>query len=484
MLEPDAVGSSGGGLAIGLERTRSNYVTHMLNKLERDGFRLKIMVVGESGLGKTTLIDTLFRTDVKQQGEAQQAYLNARTVTIEKRDVSINEDGVKLNLTVVDTPGYGDAINNEHAWQPVLDYIDVELETYMANSEDLSLRGKIPDTRVHACLYFMAPHRFKDVDLEFMKRLHTRVNLIPVIAKADTMTTNELREYKSLILDSLKENNIKVYPHGDAADPEGQGDNLLSTELFKLPFAVIGSNESFELKEDIPGSSLRQGMTVAGREYPWGIACIEDDSHCDVGRLRECLLHRFPQLLDATEEVFQDFRCGEIEYAEAHKYDWLKRGCHAFLFVVIKGGLSTVLLHWPYIGGIVVGSCLAASLIVFFIFAIVICVSPQIRDDMSLRCPKTVMLVRYLACFQIHASRYERKQSFTQLAKGNPDSSSWCCCCATSSDDTQAVQSNSTKAFSLSSTVPGVRLHDSNDDQIPERALAPGASPPQGGANL
>ena len=176
--------SPGNNLAIGLENTRDNYVSHFLRKLELDGFRLKLMVVGESGLGKTTLIDTLFRTNVKEKSEAQQAYLNAKTVTIEKRDVSITEGGVRLNLTVVDTPGYGDAINNEDAWQPVLDYIDVELETYMANSEDLSLRGKVPDTRVHACLYFMAPHRFKDVDLEFMKRLHTRVNLIPIIAKA------------------------------------------------------------------------------------------------------------------------------------------------------------------------------------------------------------------------------------------------------------------------------------------------------------
>lgn len=34
-----------------------------------------------------------------------------RTVQIEASTVEIEERGVKLRLTVVDTPGYGDAIN-------------------------------------------------------------------------------------------------------------------------------------------------------------------------------------------------------------------------------------------------------------------------------------------------------------------------------------------------------------------------------------
>lgn len=36
-----------------------------------------------------------------------------RTVQIEASTVEIEERGVKLRLTVVDTPGYGDAINSQ-----------------------------------------------------------------------------------------------------------------------------------------------------------------------------------------------------------------------------------------------------------------------------------------------------------------------------------------------------------------------------------
>ncbi len=41
--------------------------------------------------------------------------------------------------------------------------------------------------------------RLKPLDIETMKRLGTRVNLIPVIAKADTMTPNDLLLFKERV---------------------------------------------------------------------------------------------------------------------------------------------------------------------------------------------------------------------------------------------------------------------------------------------
>jgi len=40
----------------------------------------------------------------------------ARTVSITKSTVDIVEDGVNLRLTVIDTPGFGDAINNNERY--------------------------------------------------------------------------------------------------------------------------------------------------------------------------------------------------------------------------------------------------------------------------------------------------------------------------------------------------------------------------------
>lgn len=41
--------------------------------------------------------------------------------------------------------------------------------------------------------------RLKPLDIEIMKRLGTRVNLIPVVAKADTLTQNDLFVFKQRV---------------------------------------------------------------------------------------------------------------------------------------------------------------------------------------------------------------------------------------------------------------------------------------------
>jgi cell division control protein 12 len=57
------------------------------------------------------------------------------------------------------------------------------------------------DLRVHACLYFIRPtgHTLKPLDIEVMKRLCSRVNLIPVIAKADTLSPSDLQRFKQRV---------------------------------------------------------------------------------------------------------------------------------------------------------------------------------------------------------------------------------------------------------------------------------------------
>lgn len=67
----------------------------------------------------------------------------------------------KVKLSVVDTPGFGDYINNRDSWLPIIDFIDDQHESYMRQEQQPSRQGKI-DMRVHACLYFIRPngHRY------------------------------------------------------------------------------------------------------------------------------------------------------------------------------------------------------------------------------------------------------------------------------------------------------------------------------------
>lgn len=42
-------------------------------------------------------------------------------------------------------------------------------------------------------------HRLKPLDIEFMKQLHEKVNIVPVIGKADTLTPEETAEFKATV---------------------------------------------------------------------------------------------------------------------------------------------------------------------------------------------------------------------------------------------------------------------------------------------
>jgi septin family protein len=50
----------------------------------------------------------------------------------------------------------------------------------------------------------------RQLDVEFMKRLQNKVNLVPVIAKADTLTAAELKRLKERVISDLEENSVQV----------------------------------------------------------------------------------------------------------------------------------------------------------------------------------------------------------------------------------------------------------------------------------
>ena len=90
------------------------------------------MVVGETGLGKSTLINSMFLTDIYSEAHPGPSLRLKKTVQVETSKVLLREGaGVNLTLTIVDTPGFGDAVDNSSCWEPVLHYVESQYEAFL-----------------------------------------------------------------------------------------------------------------------------------------------------------------------------------------------------------------------------------------------------------------------------------------------------------------------------------------------------------------
>nr|XP_033783240.1 septin-8 isoform X4 [Geotrypetes seraphini] len=248
----------------------------LVNKSVNQGFCFNILCVGETGIGKSTLMNTLFNTTF----ETEEASHYENGVRLRPRTYDLQESNVHLKLTIVDTVGFGDQINKDDSYRPVVDYIDTQFENYL--QEELKIRRSLfnyHDSRIHVCLYFISPtgHSLKSLDLVTMKKLDSKVNIIPIIAKADTISKSELHKFKIKIMSELVSNGVQIYQFPTDDDAVTEINSVMNAHL---PFAVVGSTEEVKV-----GNKL-----VRARQYPWGVVQVENESHCDFMKLREMLI--------------------------------------------------------------------------------------------------------------------------------------------------------------------------------------------------
>ena len=135
----------------------ANLPNQVYRKSVKKGFEFTVMVVGETGLGKSTLMNSMFLTDIYSQTYPGPSHRLKKTVSVETNKVVLKEGGVNLSLTIVDTPGFGDAVDNSECWGPVLSYVESQYESFLEAETKVNRSPSMADTRVHACLYFVAP---------------------------------------------------------------------------------------------------------------------------------------------------------------------------------------------------------------------------------------------------------------------------------------------------------------------------------------
>jgi len=273
----------------------------LVNKCVNLGFDMNILCVGETGIGKSTLMDCLFKANFDDTVHSHKS----PGVEISEHIYNLKEGNVKLRLAIVDSVGYGDQINKENSFKPLVDFIDEQFENYL--QEELKIKRDLVtfhDSRVHVCLYFLVPtgHSIRSLDLVTMKALDKKCNIIPIIAKSDTVSKSELDTFKANIMEELRANDVEIYTF--PTDDETVSDvNKDMNEM--MPFAVVGSREDVKVGE----------TTVRGREYPWGVVEIENEQHCDFVKLREMLIRtNMEDLREVTHRKhYELYRRGKLK---------------------------------------------------------------------------------------------------------------------------------------------------------------------------
>ncbi|OMJ25660.1 Septin-like protein [Smittium culicis] len=278
----------------------SNLPNQLHKIVTKKGTDFSIMVVGESGTGKSTFINTLFTTEMLSpvDDSTRRKKQLDKTVDINIHKAELEENLFRVKLNIIDTPGFGDYVDNNDCWTPIVDFIENQYEQYLIQ-EQQPVRKALLDMRVHACLYFIRPNGYtlKPLDIRAMKAIGERVNLIPVISKADTLSPVALKQFKKRIMDIIQAQNIQIYnPPLESEDEESYSKNRSILEA--LPFAIIGSDQ------DVVTADNR---VVKGRKYPWGVAEVENDEHSDFRKLRSLLIRsHMLDLISSTQELHYD----------------------------------------------------------------------------------------------------------------------------------------------------------------------------------
>lgn len=290
----------------------------------RNGFNFNLLCVGKSGLGKTTLINSLFNqefNDSNTTSDDNKSIENINTTNADQEDSGdgssvklniqnsvIEENGVRLKLTVIETPGFGSHINNNEAWAPIIKEINHRFDQYLGQENKIN-RTSFDDMRIHACLYFIEPtgHCLTPLDLEFCSKVHKKCNLIPVISKSDIMSDEEIISFKATIMKQFNENSIDLFqPPMYKLDDEDTRE--MATKLYEsLPYAVVGSNDFVQDPND-PNKMIR------GRQYPWGLVEVENSKHSDFQYLRDLLIRQYlEELRERTDHVlYENYRSNKL----------------------------------------------------------------------------------------------------------------------------------------------------------------------------
>lgn len=338
-----------------------------------------VLIVGTRGAGKTSFIEflkTALALPLKKRSTRypEDETLRPRAVgNFTPHFVETEIDGERVGLTLWDSEGLEMNVVDLQL-REMSSFVESKFEETFAEEMKVIRSPGVQDTHIHCAFILLDPARLdkniagaraltangdgkyrntrivgsldEDLDLQVLRTLQGKTTAIPIIAKADTITTKHMQVLKKSVWDSLKKSNLdplEILGLEDDAESRPSSTKIAEepeeTEEGAEDKSSEDDDEDYEAGERLmqsPKSTTTQRRSivngdeppavggdeapyipmsiispdiyepeVVGRKFPWGFADPNNEEHCDFVRLREA--------------VFGDWR-GELK--EASRDQW------------------------------------------------------------------------------------------------------------------------------------------------------------------
>ncbi|KAJ5357736.1 hypothetical protein N7541_004894 [Penicillium brevicompactum] len=270
-------------------------------------------------------------------------------------------DGERVGLTLWDSVGLERNIVDLQL-RGVTGFLESKFEETLAEEMKVIRSPGARDTHIHCTFLLLDPVRLdeniaaaeraakgtpnasdkpicgvldSDLDLQVLRTVLGKTTVVPVISKADTITSAHMQYLRKAVWNSLKQANIdpleiltledqEEYSSSESADEDEETgangeptspDTATEAKIPGSPSQLSEGTRSQAANQHVPFSilspdphSLAAGDQPVGRRFPWGFADPYDAEHCDFVRLKD--------------SVFSDWRS---ELREASRVIWYER---------------------------------------------------------------------------------------------------------------------------------------------------------------
>lgn len=248
------------------------------------------------------------------------------------------EETFTEEMKVMRAPGVQDT--HIHAVFLILD--PTRLDQNIEDSKNVTTNGN-----GHFGSFGTGPRLFgsldEDLDLQVLRTLQGKTTVIPVISKADTITTAHMAYLKKTVWDSLRKANLdplealglddepespiighnRIDEGDEDASDEGSGSGGSPNSKRLSSGSIRRHKRESEISEIpyLPLSIISPDMyepDVIGRKFPWGFADPMNVEHCDFLRLKEAVFAEWRgELKEASRELwYEGWRTSRLKERE------------------------------------------------------------------------------------------------------------------------------------------------------------------------